>query len=84
MPTYEYECKKCGHQFERHQRMEDKPLSHCPQCGGRIERLISGGSGFILKGSGFSRKSMSSCSLEQSGATCCGLDQRCGTGSCGD
>ena len=53
MPTYEYECKSCGHNFEAFQNMSDAPLSECPQCGKELRRLINGGSGVIFKGSGF-------------------------------
>ena len=53
MPTYEYECKSCGHNFEAFQSMSDAPLSDCPQCGRELRRLINGGSGIIFKGSGF-------------------------------
>jgi len=53
MPTYEYECKKCGKRFERYQAMSAKPLSKCPYCKGRVRRLISAGGGVIFKGSGF-------------------------------
>jgi putative FmdB family regulatory protein len=53
MPTYEYECTKCGHTFETLQSMKDAPLSSCPECRGRVRRLIGGGLGVIFKGSGF-------------------------------
>lgn len=55
MPTYEYECHKCGHQFEEFQSIAAEPLTKCPQkgCGGRVQRLISGGGGLLFKGSGF-------------------------------
>jgi putative FmdB family regulatory protein len=53
MPTYEYECTKCGHTFERFQSISDNPLSQCPKCRGAVRRLISGGMGVIFKGSGF-------------------------------
>jgi putative FmdB family regulatory protein len=53
MPTYDYECTKCGHAFEAFQRMSDAPLSSCPRCRGRVRRLIGGGMGVIFKGSGF-------------------------------
>jgi putative FmdB family regulatory protein len=53
MPTYEYECKSCHHNFEAFQSMSEKPLSECPQCGYELRRLINGGSGIIFKGSGF-------------------------------
>lgn len=53
MPTYEYECKKCGKRFERYQSITAKPLKKCPDCGGRVRRIISAGGGVIFKGSGF-------------------------------
>jgi putative FmdB family regulatory protein len=53
MPTYEYECTKCQHHFDEFQKITDKPLTKCPACGGKLRRLISGGSGLIFKGSGF-------------------------------
>lgn len=53
MPTYEYRCKKCGYQFEKFQQITAEPLKKCPECGGAVERLISGGAGIIFKGSGF-------------------------------
>ena len=53
MPTYEYECMKCGHRFEKLQGMKEKPLKKCPQCGGRIKRLIGTGVSVIFKGNGF-------------------------------
>lgn len=52
MPTYEYQCAK-GHQFEVFQKISDKPRARCPVCGGRANRVISGGAGLIFKGSGF-------------------------------
>ena len=53
MPTYEYECRKCHHHFEESQSISAKPLQTCPQCQGKVDRVISGGSGFLFKGSGF-------------------------------
>lgn len=53
MPTYEYECKTCGHVFEAFQNMSDAPLSSCPECGESVRRMINGGMGVIFKGSGF-------------------------------
>ena len=53
MPIYEYECKKCGHEFEREQRMADAPVKTCPECKGRkVTKLISRSS-FVLKGGGW-------------------------------
>ncbi len=53
MPTYEYECTKCGHLFERFQRITEKPKRTCPECKGRVKRLLGTGAGVIFKGSGF-------------------------------
>ena len=53
MPTYEYKCRDCGHAFERYQRISDDPLEECPECGGRVQRLISSGGGLVFKGPGF-------------------------------
>lgn len=53
MPTYEYECLKCGHRFEVFQRMTDPPRKRCPKCGGKVRRLVGTGAGIVFKGSGF-------------------------------
>ena len=53
MPTYEYKCTKCNHQFEAVQKMTDSPLARCPECRCKIKRLIGAGAGVIFKGSGF-------------------------------
>lgn len=41
MPLYEYQCKKCGHRFEKIRKFSDKPIKKCPECGGSVEQLIS-------------------------------------------
>jgi putative FmdB family regulatory protein len=53
MPTYEYECTRCGHRFEMFQSMSDKPRRRCPKCRGLLLRLPGAGAGMIFKGSGF-------------------------------
>ena len=61
MPTYEYVCKKCGHEFESFQSISAKPLGTCPKdlCAqekwgrGKVTKKISGGAGLLFKGSGF-------------------------------
>ena len=53
MPTYTYRCKKCKMQFDSFQSIVDPPLKICPSCKGELERVITGGSGLIFKGSGF-------------------------------
>jgi len=79
MPTYEYECEKCGIRFERWQAMTEAPITECPECQGKVHRVVSGGAGFILKGSGHGR---GGCSLEQIGRTCCGQAERCDKPPC--
>jgi putative FmdB family regulatory protein len=41
MPLYEYECKKCGHRFEKIQLYSAKMVKKCPECGGQVEQMIS-------------------------------------------
>ncbi|NNM66674.1 MAG: zinc ribbon domain-containing protein [Spirochaetales bacterium] len=53
MPTYDYACLSCGHEFEAFQSMKDEPLHECPQCHGQVKRKVGGGAGIIFKGSGF-------------------------------
>ena len=53
MPTYEYECQKCGHRFELFQSIKDPPRKRCPKCRGKVKRLLGTGAGMIFKGSGF-------------------------------
>ncbi len=61
MPTYQYACAKCGHEFEIFQSMKDPALEICPKdrCGrqrwgrGKVKRLMGAGAGLIFKGSGF-------------------------------
>jgi putative FmdB family regulatory protein len=53
MPTYEYRCPACQHEFEKLQNMSDEPGAACPECGAPAERLLSGGAGLLFKGSGF-------------------------------
>lgn len=52
MPIYEYRCHKCGQTIEMMQKFSDAPLSRCPQCNGRVSKIISNCS-FHLKGSGW-------------------------------
>jgi putative FmdB family regulatory protein len=52
MPLYEYECKKCGHRFEKIQLFSDPMLKKCPECGGKIEQMISAPA-IQFKGSGW-------------------------------
>jgi putative FmdB family regulatory protein len=61
MPTYEYICQKCGHEFEAIRSMSAPPLKECPEnlCAkkkwghGRVSKKIGAGAGLLFKGSGF-------------------------------
>lgn len=54
MPTYEYVCDSCGHQFEQFQSMKARSLRKCPKCSkNKLKRLIGAGAGVIFKGAGF-------------------------------
>jgi putative FmdB family regulatory protein len=92
MPTYDYKCKQCEHQFENFQSITSDPLSECPECGGEVKRLIGPGAGFIFKGSGFYITDYRSKSYNESkqadarqGDTASGGggDKPCGGGNCG-
>jgi putative FmdB family regulatory protein len=52
MPLYEYECKKCGHRFEKIQKFSDRMVKKCPECGGQVEQMISAPA-VQFKGSGW-------------------------------
>ena len=60
--TYDYFCENCEKKFEVEQSIKERPLCNCPKCGteGSLKRLISGGSGFVLKGSGWAADNYSS------------------------
>jgi putative FmdB family regulatory protein len=53
MPTYVYECERCGHRFELMQGMTDPPRQRCPKCRGKVRRLLTPGGGLIFRGTGF-------------------------------
>lgn len=53
MPTYDYVCLSCKHEFEEFQSMTAKLLETCPKCGKEVRRKIGGGAGLVFKGSGF-------------------------------
>src|SRR6185295_2700671 len=53
MPTYDYECRKCGHRFEVFHAMSDETPKRCPVCKGRARKVPSAGAGLLFKGSGF-------------------------------
>jgi len=54
MPTYDYECNACGHQFELFQGINDPIKRKCPECGRlKLQRLFGTGAAVVFKGSGF-------------------------------
>lgn len=54
MPTYEYRCDACGHEFEKFQSITADPVKKCPECGKKkVQRLIGTGAALVFKGSGF-------------------------------
>jgi putative FmdB family regulatory protein len=54
MPTYEYQCDACEHNFDEFQSFSDPPLKKCPKCGkSRLRRVFGAGAAIIFKGSGF-------------------------------
>ncbi len=54
MPTYEYVCDSCEHNFEVFLKMSDPPMSVCPECGKKkLRQILSGGLGINFRGSGF-------------------------------
>jgi putative FmdB family regulatory protein len=74
MPTYQYRCQKCGQQFEREQSITEESLKQCPKCKGKVQRIITGGQGFVFKGG-----SPTSTFNQQNtpGSSCCGTDNPC-------
>jgi putative FmdB family regulatory protein len=53
MPTYEYRCKSCSHQFDVVQSFTDDALTTCPECGEATLKKVFGNVGITFKGSGF-------------------------------
>ncbi|UCG38725.1 MAG: zinc ribbon domain-containing protein [bacterium] len=75
MPTYEYRCDTCRKDFEVFQKITDNPLEKCPECGGRVQRLIAA-SNFILKGGGWHKTEYASGgSAAEKEAAPCGADK---------
>lgn len=53
MPIYEYLCEKCGHEFEREQRITEDPVKVCPSCRAKKVRRLISRTAFVLKGGGW-------------------------------
>ena len=80
MPTYEYECNVCGHCFDVHQNMQDKPIESCPKCNGCVKRVLGAPAG-IIKGRSKapSHPIEVPCGKEN---TCCGRQTPCSKRPC--
>lgn len=54
MPTYDYQCDACSHEFELFQRISEDPVKKCPECKkNKLRRLFGTGAAIVFKGSGF-------------------------------
>ena len=62
MPTYQYACTECGHDFEQFQSFSEDSLTECPECGGKLRKLFNA-VGVVFKGSGFYRNDSRSTSV---------------------
>jgi putative FmdB family regulatory protein len=74
MPAYEYLCDECDCRFEKRQKMSDAAVELCPECGGHVRRLISGGAGAITRG-----RSQQTAAPPSAPGGCCG-GGACGQG----
>jgi len=75
MPAYEYCCESCGEHLELRQKMSEPEIAACPDCGGGVRRLISGGAGAITGRSAMAAPACGdgACRVQESG---------CGSGRC--
>jgi len=76
MPTYSYECERCG-PFEHQASILAPALDACPTCGGPVQRVITPGAGFVIKGQGGAALD---CGRD---TPCCGRAERCDKPPCG-
>ena len=72
VPAYEYLCEACCCHFEKRQKMSEAAIEQCPECGGHVKRLISGGAGAITRGAS-----------QQPASPPCASGACCGGGMCG-
>lgn len=70
MPTYDYVCNMCGIKYEKFQNMSADPDTQCPECGGKVRRLIGAGAGIIFKGKGFYQTDYKKASEPSECSTC--------------
>ena len=70
MPTYDYRCTGCSHEFEAFQSISAEELRKCPECGKlKLRRLMGGGAAIVFKGSGFYQTDYRSESYKKSAAS---------------
>lgn len=77
MPTYVYQCARCG-EFEQQQAIVEPALDRCPSCGEPVQRLIAGGTSFVMAGA--PAPTGGACSRS---TPCCGRETRCDKPPCG-
>jgi len=84
MPTYDYYCDACHHEFEEFQSITADALTKCPACGReKLRRLIGGGAAIVFKGSGFYKTDYRSESYKKAAASeSSAAKSSCGNGSC--
>ncbi len=84
MPTYEYECEKCGERFEVFQKMSEEPLRFCSHCNeNSLRRVFSGGLAINFKGTGFyANDSKAGANTKDSEKTASSPCSSCGSASC--
>jgi len=83
MPTYVYECSKCGDEFELYQSFSDDPLKKHPGCGGKVAKVFQP-VGIVLKGSGFYKNDSRSGGKKSKGADATKVDSGAKTESKSD
>ena len=82
MPIYDYKCERCGYVFEVSHPMNEEPVVFCPDCKTGTNKIITGGTGFIMKDShsGSAQKDTDiRCGRRE---TCCGRSNPCDTRPC--
>ena len=83
MPTYDYRCRDCGHEFEAVQSFSDDALTECPECGGSL-RKVFGNIGVTFKGSGFYKTDHGSRSKTSSSSSTSSSDSSSSSSSSSD
>ena len=81
MPLYEYQCEKCEKVHEMMQKFSDPPLENCPECQGKVSKLMSRTS-FALKGAGWYTTDYKRSSSSTSSSSSSAPEAACGTGAC--